>query len=51
MKIHQFTDDHALTEKFIRFGVDHYRGDGNWIAPFKSSMREQLSPSYRFCLK
>lgn len=51
MNIHQFTDDHALTEKFIRFGTDHYRGDDNWIAPFTASMREQLSPSYRFCVK
>jgi hypothetical protein len=51
MKIHQFSDDGVLMEKFIRFGMDHYRDDNNWIAPFNASLREQLSATYGFRLK
>ena len=51
MQIHQFTDDSVLASRFIDFGLDHYRGDDNWISPFKESLRAQLSPSYSFCRK
>lgn len=51
MTVHDFSDDTTLTDRMVRFGAELYRGDDNWIAPFQSSLREQLSPSYRFCRK
>ena len=44
MQIHRFTDDPALTEQFVRFGRDHYRGDDNWIA---RSTRRCVNNSHR----
>ena len=51
MTVHDFSDDTTLTDRMVRFGAELYRGDDNWIAPFQSSLRQQLSPSYRFCRK
>jgi hypothetical protein len=48
MGVRQFTFDPLLTDDFIRFGYDLYRGDCHWIAPFEDELRFQLSPEFFF---
>lgn len=51
MAIKNFTFDRSLSDPFIRFGYDHYKGDNNWIPPFKEELYQQLSPYYPFYSK
>ncbi len=51
MAIKNFTFDRSLAEPFIRFGYDHYKGDNNWIPPFKEELYQQFSPYYPFYSK
>jgi hypothetical protein len=46
--ITHFTFDPVLTDEFIRFGYDLYRGDTNWIPPLRKDLASQLSPGYPF---
>jgi hypothetical protein len=48
MPIKQFTFDPALTDRFVRFGYEHYHGDVNWIPPLSTEVRGQLSPEFTF---
>ena len=48
MRIKQFRFDPSLTNDFIKFGYEIYRGDSNWIPPHQAELKRQLSPSYSF---
>jgi hypothetical protein len=49
--ITSFTFDRRLTDSFIRFGYDAYRGDRRRIPPFRAELDRQLSPSFPFYLR
>ncbi len=48
MGMTEFTFDSKLTNSFIRFGYDNYRGDHNFIPPIESELRRQLDPGFSF---
>ncbi len=43
-----FTFDPALTDAFVAFGEDLYRGDSSWVPPLAAELRRQLAPSFPF---
>lgn len=51
MALVDFSFNPALTDDFIRFGYDVYRGDPNWIAPFRTHLRAQFMPTFSFYQK
>ena len=48
MAMREFEFDPVLTDAFVQFGYDHYRGDLNWIPPLRREIHTQLSPSFPF---
>lgn len=48
MEIRHFTFDPVLTDSFVRFSYDLYRGDTNWIPPIRKELYDQLSPELPF---
>lgn len=48
MRIEPFRFDSALTDDFIKFGYDLYKGDSNWIPPHQAELKNLLSPTYSF---
>ncbi|MHA1146591.1 MAG: hypothetical protein ACTSRW_17780, partial [Candidatus Helarchaeota archaeon] len=48
MRLKQFKFDPTLTNDFIKFGYEIYKGDSNWIPPHQAELKRQLLPSYSF---
>lgn len=48
MAIHEFTFDHELTQRFVRFGYQVYRGDRHWVPPLEDDVFSQLAPEFPF---
>ena len=51
MAMKHFTFDPVLTDAFVHFGCDLYRGDANWIPPLRKDLYAQLSPEFAFYRK
>lgn len=51
MAIKEFLFDPALTDSFVSFGYNLYRGDPLWIPPLRREVCAQLSPAFPFYQK
>jgi hypothetical protein len=48
MGVKAFTFDPDLTNAFVTFGEELYRGDTAWVPPLAAELRRQLAPSFPF---
>jgi hypothetical protein len=46
--IQEFRVDAELSDRFVRYGYDCYRGDRLWIPPLQSTVRASLAPDNPF---
>jgi hypothetical protein len=51
MAVKHFTFDPSLTDSFISFGYDLYKGDTNWIPPIRGEVQAQFLPEFSFYQK
>lgn len=51
MEIKHFTFDKELADLFVRFNYELYKGDRNWIPPFKKELYAQFAPEFPFYRK